>query len=852
MAGLASPLSALLLTFPFLVSLCASDDQLTPAKPLIFPDDKLVSSNGAFSMGFFSPSSSSQTDNSSTRRFYVGIWYSNIVPRREVVWVANRDNPIIIAGPSSSVTLAVTNRPGIVLSDPDQQGRIYWSTAESNITGGGGGGAGGGVSGAALLNDGNLVLRSRDGTLLWQSFDHPTDTVLPGMQLRMNRRTRFLGRLVAWKSPEDPSPGDFTLAGDLDSGIQYMIWRRSSSAVPFWRSGAWTGAVFPSYKLSDDAGPVVIETIVSKGDEISLSYSVPDESLGAHARLSHNGRYELSIWNSSLSAWTTLDAYPRPGCDRYASCGPFSYCDSTEPVPTCKCPEGFDFEPNPNPNGTGGPSSAGCARKKKLRCGDRDRFVTLPAVKTPATPVFVRNRSYDGCAAECLGNCSCTAYAYANLTGTGSISGGDQSRCLLWFGDLVDMGKYVQMAGEDLHLRLAGSPVRKMSNLLKILILVIACVVLLAFTSFIWTCKNRGKRRNNKVQNRMMLEYLRSTDEARDENLELLFISFHAIAAATDNFRDSNMLGKGGFGKVYMGTLEGSKKVAVKRLSKSSGQGTKEFKNEVALIAKLQHKNLVKLLGCCIHEDEKLLVYEYLPNKSLDYFLFDPTRKHMLQWPIRCKIIQGIARGIMYLHQDSRLKIIHRDLKASNILLDMDMSPKISDFGMARIFGSDQHQENTNRVVGTYGYMSPEYAMEGAFSVKSDTYSFGVLLLEIVSGLKINSPHLTMDFPNLIIYAWKLWKDGKAEDLVDSSMKGNCPLDEVSRCIHIGLLCVQDNPDFRPLMSAVVFMLENKDTPLSVPVQPMYFARRVVETGHANQDRLLSVNDMSLTAIEGR
>ncbi|CAN6362518.1 unnamed protein product, partial [Urochloa humidicola] len=191
----------------------------------------------------------------------------------------------------------------------------------------------------------------------------------------------------------------------------------------------------------------------------------------------------------------------------------------------------------------------------------------------------------------------------------------------------------------------------------------------------------------------MVLEYLRSTNEAGDIWLEFPFISFEDIVAATDNFSDSNMLGKGGFGKVYKGILHSTKEIAVKRLCKGSGQGIQEFRNEVVLIANLQHKNLVKLLGCCIHEDEKMLVYEYLPNKSLDYFLFDSARKHTLQWPERYKIIQGIARGILYLHQDSRLTIVHRDLKASNILLDKEMNPKISDFGLARIFSGNQLEE---------------------------------------------------------------------------------------------------------------------------------------------------------------
>ncbi|RVW86392.1 G-type lectin S-receptor-like serine/threonine-protein kinase RKS1 [Vitis vinifera] len=173
------------------------------------------------------------------------------------------------------------------------------------------------------------------------------------------------------------------------------------------------------------------------------------------------------------------------------------------------------------------------------------------------------------------------------------------------------------------------------------------------------------------------------------------------IAAATNNFSFTNKLGWGGFGSVYKGQLSNGQEIAVKRLSKDSGQGVEEFKNEVTLIAKLQHRNLVKLLGCCIEEEEKVLIYEYMPNKSLDSFIFDETKRSMLTWEKRFEIIIGIAQGILYLHQDSRLRIIHGDLKASNVLLDVDMIPKISDFGMARLFGGNQIEGSTNRVVGT-------------------------------------------------------------------------------------------------------------------------------------------------------
>ncbi|KAJ7968434.1 receptor kinase 2 [Quillaja saponaria] len=209
--------------------------------------------------------------------------------------------------------------------------------------------------------------------------------------------------------------------------------------------------------------------------------------------------------------------------------------------------------------------------------------------------------------------------------------------------------------------------------------------------------------------------------------------------ATLRDFHSANKLGQGGFGPVYKGILEDGKEVAVKRLSRASGQGLEEFMNEVVVISKLQHRNLVKLLGCCIEGDEKMLIYEYMANKSLDAFLFKPLKQKELDWRKRFNIIQGIARGLLYLHRDSRLIIIHRDLKPSNILLDEELNPKISGFGMARIFKGSEDEDNTIRVVGMYGYMSPEYAMEGLISEKLDAFSFGVLLLEIVSGRKNTS-----------------------------------------------------------------------------------------------------------------
>ncbi|KAJ0250276.1 Protein kinase domain-containing protein [Hirschfeldia incana] len=305
-----------------------------------------------------------------------------------------------------------------------------------------------------------------------------------------------------------------------------------------------------------------------------------------------------------------------------------------------------------------------------------------------------------------------------------------------------------------------------------------------------------------------------------------LQIDFKTIEAATDQFSETNKVGQGGFGEVYKGTFPNGTDVAVKRLSKNSGQGAEEFKNEVVLVAKLQHRNLVRLLGYCVEGDEQILVYEFVPNKSLDYLLSDPIKQQQLDWTARYSIIGGIARGILYLHQDSQLTIIHRDIKASNILLDDDMNPKVADFGMARVFGMEQTQANTRKIAGTFGYMSPEYAMQGRFSMKSDVYSVGVLVLEIVSGKMNCSFNETDDSAvNLVTHAWRLWRKGAALELLDPAFGKRYQSDEVRRCIHIALLCVQKDPGDRPVMSKIILLLTSSTITLHLPRLPGFYFR---------------------------
>ncbi|VAH37150.1 unnamed protein product [Triticum turgidum subsp. durum] len=782
-----------------LVCFCKSDDRLTPAKPLN-AGDKLVSSGGVFALGFFTPANS-------TADSYIGIWY-NKIPERTYVWVANRDNPI---KNGSSGKLVVSSNSDLVLSD--SQGHTLWTTT-NNFTSATTGTA------AILLDPGNLVIRLPNGTGIWQSFHYPTDTALPDMVLPLSTNDGILRRLVAWRGPDDPASSDYSMGGDSSSDLQVVIW---NGTRPYWRRSAWDGSLVSALYQSI-TGFIVTETIVDRGGELYMTFTVSEGSPSMRMMLDYKGTFKFLVWNSNSSSWEAFIEHPSPICERYAYCGPFGYCDATETVPKCNCLSGFE------PDGVN--FSKGCRRKEDLKCGKDNNFSTLRGMKTPDKFLYVKNRSFDQCTEECSRNCSCSAYAYANLknerayanlkNGSGDA---DQSRCLIWLGGLVDTGKFHDGGGENLYLRLASSTVDKESNVLKIILPIVAGLLILASICLVWICKSRGKRRIKEIKNKHTRQHLQNSklNELENESIDLPYICFEDIVTAIDNFSDYKMLGKGGFGKVYKGLLEGGgKEVAVKRLSKSSGQGADEFRNEVVLIAKLQHRNLVRLLGYCTHEDEKLSIYEYLPNKSLDAFLFDATRNSVLDWLTRFKVIKGIARGLLYLHQDSR------------------------------IFEGNEQQANTIRVVGTCGYMSPEYAMEGSSSVKSDTYSFGVLLLEIVSGSKISSSHFMTDFTNLIAYAWSLWKDGNARELVDSSIVENCPLHEVLRCIHIGLLCVQDNPSARPLMSSTVFMLENETAPLPTPKEPLYFRQRYDEVEDQRDTMGITLNKMTITVQEGR
>ncbi|KAF6988179.1 hypothetical protein CFC21_005751 [Triticum aestivum] len=462
-------------------------------------------------------------------------------------------------------------------------------------------------------------------------------------------------------------------------------------------------------------------------------------------------------------------------------------------------------------------------------------------VRLPDNAQGAVSTSSQECEVVCLNSCSCTAYTY-NYTG-----------CFVWHGDLINLQEqYRGIGGGTLLLRLAASELpdqqrNKTMVIGSIVGGVAAVLITLAIVLFFLsrTCRRDRTFRISKTD-------FRYSDLLDDiQSIDSLLLDLSTLRVATNDFGEGTMLGKGGFGMVHKGVLPDGKQIAVKRLCKSSKQGIGELKSELVLVAKLRHRNLVSLIGVCLEEQEKILVYEFMPNRSLDTILFDSEKCKDLDWGRRFKIISGVTRGLQYLHEDSQLKIVHRDLKASNILLDLDCNPKISDFGLAKIFGGDQSEDVTRRIAGTYGYMSPEYAMHGQYSAKSDAFSFGVLVLEIVTGRRNNGSCNSGQYVYLVNLVWEHWTRGNVVELIDPSLSGHpSHVDQVLKCIRIGLLCVQNRPEDRPTMSSVNVMLSNQSARLPSVSMPAFSDG--CSGCSDNTSKVASSNGMTITKLEPR
>ncbi|KAL5081566.1 hypothetical protein RYX36_009987 [Vicia faba] len=739
--------------------------------------DTVVSYGGNYILGFFT------RDRDNSTKYYVGIWFKK-VPNDKVVWVANRD----YAFQTSSAFLTIQPDGNIAIRDGQMMYLVTNVLNNSYSTY------------ATLLDSGNLVLLNNSNKMiLWQSFNNPTDTLLPGMTIG-HTDTGYNLSLTSWTSTDDPATGPYTL--QFNFGSVSLTVNKGSNVL--WIDG--------NSNLS-------IQTVFNRaGLEQNIYkdyFSLPIYS-NSRFVLDVSGDLKYEGWSEKSKRWLSIQSSK---CGTNNSCGVFSICNPRDHDP-CQCLEGF--EPFDTDSWGKGDRSAGCVRLKNLSCNTTDGFVRFLSVELPPNHANLMLNSQAQCNHTCSTNCSCLAFAYDLFA----------VNCMLWNEEVLTL-KNISTDNQDADknkpiyfLKVAASDILTTSNvtnaanrhgnrkrnLILIVILTSFLILLILLGLFVYRTRKQSKKGDDLLNFEVGMSMKVNKDSDKGTKVKRKEVKLPLFS----------------FGKLLNGD-----EVAVKRLSKRSGQGWEELRNEALLIAKLQHNNLVRLLGCCIERDEKMLIYEFMANTSLDCFLF----------------------GLYFSDTkfSPKFRIIHRDLKASNILLDTNMNPKISDFGMARIFSENVLQANTNRIVGTYGYMSPEYAMEGVFSIKSDVFSFGVLLLEIISGKKNTGFYQTNSF-DLLGYAWDLWTNNSGVDLIDSKLDDISNKHLVTKYVNIGLLCVQQSPEDRPTMSDVVSMIGNDTASLPSPKPPAFQNVRGTESSSLSGSTRenISVNVVTNSIVEAR
>ncbi|CAA7024269.1 unnamed protein product [Microthlaspi erraticum] len=780
----------------FFVAFVLQTDSSSSSVVLTLSEHKtLVSPGGIMELGFFQ---------NQGEGWYLAIWYKGDA-EKTCLWVANRDTPLI--GPKGTLKISKSN---LVLFN--HENNPVWST---NVSGQGVGTV------AELLDNGNFVLRSpsKNG-FLWQSFDFPTDTLVPGMKLGMKGTPKILR---SWLTQFQPSKGMYDFQLRNQSGLFELFVCRTDASKCMYRSDPWDGYGFGTIsELAQDSD----STFVMKGP-VNSRLTLGWES----------GDVKLFTWIPEKLEWVFEWSSISHPCDNYHICGSNSFCFMHSQVEDelCYCLKGFYL--------VGGYSNAYCKRRTPLTCGG-DGFFPIKNMKLPDTKNAILDMEMDfkDCEETCYRDCGCTAFAHMQVE-KGRLA------CVRWSGDLEDMRNYT-IGGKDLYVRVSAKDLledetknegKGLDSWIIGLIVgaVLAGLSLFCFVGFCYWKKHKSKTQGS-IQTNIAMTEIAGPDRFQ-------FVAFDVVAEATDHFSNANIIGQGGFGTVYKGTLLDGKEIAVKRLKARSSQGMTEFVNEVRLILRVLHVNLVRLEGCCYEAGEKILIYEYLRNSCLSRYLFDKTQSRLLHWEQRFKIAKGIAEGLCYLHNFTTPPILHKDLKPSNVLLDQDMTPKISDFGLAQMLENGMTEAEMDRPAGTYGYMSEEYAVHRMMSEKSDVFSYGVMLLEIITGTRNIDYCLRHPGDSLLDYVWSQWTDGKGLEVVDStyvddSLVGN----EVLRSIHVALLCVQEQVDSRPNTRSVVLMLQSTQSEITRPSKPDYYYARILR-GEAASSSSTAVRQSSTT-----
>ncbi|KAL9230271.1 hypothetical protein vseg_005646 [Gypsophila vaccaria] len=681
-----------------------------------------------------------------------------------VVWTANRGSPV------RNSDNFVFDSEGLV--SLESGGKAVWGPGTGRVR----------VSLIRLEDSGNLVLVGKDGGVVWESFGHPTNTILSN---------QLFGEGMRLVSDPDPNSRNLTYFLEVVSGDVVLCSGYRTPQI-YWSMGKDTRKI-----INEDGGPVSSSRIELN----SWKFYDQNKNLLWQFVFSSIPNNMNSTWAAVLGSDGFINFYnlgtggakaesplkiPSDPCGTPEPCDAYEACSSNK----CQCPSGL-VSRSCNP-GISSPCGSGNQNVQLVYAGDGLGYFSLE-FERPS----IQSSSLNGCQASCARNCTCLGLFFDNSSGS----------CYLFdrIGSFISdstskYSVYVKVSGTESVGDVNGGN----SNAHLAIIITIAVVTALIIAAMVY-----GGYRYH-LKRKETPPVLQETSE-EDNFLESLSgmplrYSYKSLQDATNNF--SVKLGQGGFGSVYQGELPDGTRLAVKKLE-GVGQGKKEFRAEVSIIGSIHHVHLVRLRGFCAEGSHRLLAYEFMPNNSLDKWIFKRTKdnKSVLDWETRFNIAVGTAKGLAYLHEDCDVKIIHCDIKPENVLLDDHFEAKVSDFGLAKLMSREQsHVFTTLR--GTRGYLAPEWITNYAISEKSDVYSYGMVLLEIIGGRKNYDPGLSSEKSHFPAYAFKMIEEGKLREILDSSLKYDPNDESVHTAIKVALWCIQEDMSIRPSMTKVVQMLE--------------------------------------------
>jgi hypothetical protein len=727
--------------------------------------------------------------------YLLAIWF-NILPEKTIVWSANGDNLV----PKGS-KVELTKDGQFVLRDPT--GKEIWKADP----------VGSGVAYAAMLDSGNFVLASRDTVYLWESFDHPTDTILPTQT--MNQGSKLVARYSEGKYANGRF--QFTLQSDGNLVLETRAFPLNSSNSAYWSSetvGSGFEVVF------DQSGSIYLKGKNGSRVKTITSTAGSTQDFYQRAILEYDGVFRHYIYPKSITeilwpmARSSLSTFiPSNICNVIqegtggGACGFNSYCSlGDDQRPKCQCPKGYTLI---DPDDV----MKGCKQNFLSQSCDEalpetDLFYLHSMLNTDwpfSDYEYFKGQTEDWCRKACLSDCFCAVAIYRNwqcwkkkvplTNGRMDISVGGKALIKIRRGNsTLEPSCGDSKKRDDSTLIIIGSVLLSSSVFLNFLLLLFAFLLVFHFN-------------------------YRKPIYPVMPGINLRSFTFEELREATNGFKEE--LGRGAFATVYKGVLKSEDRylVAVKRLNNMVSESDMEFKAEVSAIGKTNHRNLVQLIGFCNEGQHRLLVYEFMSNGSLSSFLFGGPRPN---WYKRMQIALGTARGLCYLHEECNSQIIHCDIKPQNILLDDSFTVRISDFGIAKLLKPDQTR-TTTRIRGTKGYVAPEWFRDIPVTVKVDVYSFGILLLELICCRK-NFEADAQDEDRMILtdWAYDCYIDGKLNLLVENDEEAKDDIKRIEKYVMIAIWCIQEDPSLRPTMKKVVHMMEGV-VEVSVPPSPSSF-----------------------------